>query len=203
MDVAAIATRLNISKEGARQHLIKLFDKELVEKAPSCTGVGRPRLQYQLSDTGQARFPDTHAEVTVQLLHSVKRLLGENAIGLLIGDREKQSYARYQQKLEGATDLERKLDRLTEIRSHEGYMAEWKKQGSHYYFIENHCPICAAATICQQFCRAELSNFRNLLGPDVSVERTQHILAGEHRCVYRIEKLPLKPSTAEPGSSST
>lgn len=188
MDVATIADRLEITKEGTRQHLIKLLGNGLVEKSTNCRGVGRPCVYYALSDKGQARFPDTHAEVTVQLLNSVKDLLGENALGLLIGDREKQSYTRYQKKLENATLLEEKLDRLTEIRCEEGYMAEWKKEGAKYYFIENHCPICAAATVCQQFCRAELKNFRSLLGKEVSVERTQHILAGEHRCVYLIQK---------------
>lgn len=96
MDVAAIADRLEISKEGTRQHLVRLLGSGLVEKSTFGCGVGRPCLHYTLSDTGQARFPDTHAEVTVQLLQSIKHLLGDNALGLLIGDREKQSYARYQ-----------------------------------------------------------------------------------------------------------
>jgi predicted ArsR family transcriptional regulator len=34
-----------------------------------------------------------------------------------------------------------------------------EKEGKEYFLIENHCPICAAATECQGFCRAELSNF--------------------------------------------
>ncbi|MGO1816114.1 MAG: helix-turn-helix transcriptional regulator [Sphingobacterium sp.] len=188
MDVAAIADRLEISKEGTRQHLVRLLGSGLVEKSTFGCGVGRPCLHYTLSDTGQARFPDTHAEVTVQLLQSIKHLLGDNALGLLIGDREKQSYARYQKKLESATKLEEKLDRLTEVRCEEGYMAEWKKEGANYYFIENHCPICAAASVCQQFCRAELKNFKRLLGTEVYIERTQHILAGEQRCVYLIQE---------------
>jgi predicted ArsR family transcriptional regulator len=50
-------------------------------------------------------------------------------------------------------------------------MAEWKKEGKEYFLIENHCPICAAATECQGFCRAELSNFQSLLGNEYTVER--------------------------------
>jgi predicted ArsR family transcriptional regulator len=53
--------------------------------------------------------------------------------------------------------------------------------------IEHHCPICAAAKTCQGFCRSELEVFRDVLGPNVSVERESHIVAGAPRCVYRVQ----------------
>ena len=65
-------------------------------------------------------------------------------------------------------------------------MAEVKRDGTGFLFIENHCPICAAATACQGFCASELDLFRSALGPGVSVERAEHILSGDRRCVYRI-----------------
>lgn len=46
--------------------------------------------------------------------------------------------------------------------------------------------ICAAATSCQGFCRSELSMFRDLLGPEADVERTEHLLQGARRCAYLI-----------------
>ena len=134
-----------------------------------------------------AKFPDTHADITVQLLKSVKSLLGENALELLISDRKKTTYARYEAKLKGSKNLEDKLKKLSKVRTEEGYMAEWTKEGDSYYFIENHCPICAAATECQQFCKAELKNFRALLGPELQIERIKHIIAEDNRCVYKIE----------------
>ncbi|MGE8096813.1 hypothetical protein [Pseudomonas fluorescens] len=50
--------------------------------------------------------------------------------------------------------------------------------------IENHCPICAAATACQGFCRAELNVFEQVL--QARVERVEHILMNARRCAYRI-----------------
>lgn len=188
-DIATIADRLTISKEGVRQHLTKLISDRLVEKSSQCGSVGRPRAYYRLSKRGETRFPDAHAEVTVQLLKSVRQLLGENALNLLISDREKQTYRRYKEKLAGAHSLEEKLNLLTKIRSEEGYMAGWRKEGLYYFFSENHCPICAAASFCQQFCRAELSTFNKLLGPGVSIKRTHHILSGAQRCVYQIVEI--------------
>jgi predicted ArsR family transcriptional regulator len=66
-------------------------------------------------------------------------------------------------------------------------MAEWQreKDGS-FTFVENHCPICAAAKACQGLCRSELEVFQRALGEGAHVERTSHILTGARRCAYRI-----------------
>ncbi len=67
-------------------------------------------------------------------------------------------------------------------------MAEWRVKGDSYLLIENHCPICAAATACQGLCRAELELFREALGAEATVIRVDHILAGARRCAYRIAR---------------
>ncbi|PHN05741.1 helix-turn-helix transcriptional regulator [Flavilitoribacter nigricans] len=183
---AMLAGAFDMTKEGARQHLLKLENGGLVASFTKSEGVGRPTTYYALTEKGLARFPDAHAQVTVELLRSVKSLLGENALDLLISDREQQTYKRYESSLQEAASLEERLDRLARLRSEEGYMAEWKKEDGEYFLIENHCPICAAATECQGFCRAELKNFRQLIGEEYTVERVQHIITDGQRCVYRI-----------------
>jgi hypothetical protein len=70
-------------------------------------------------------------------------------------------------------------------------LAEMKaeRRGS-FLFVENHCPICAAATACQGFCATELDLFRSVLGPSVAVSRAEHIVSGDRRCAYRMESQP-------------
>src|SRR5437667_164453 len=85
-----------------------------------------------------------------------------------------------------AGDLGERVERLAEARTREGYMAESQPEGDGYLLVENHCPICAAATTCQGFCRAERDVFEKALGPGVTVERTEHIVGGDRRCAYRI-----------------
>src|SRR6266700_3952403 len=82
--------------------------------------------------------------------------------------------------------LGEKLRELARVRTEEGYMAEVRREGGSFLFIENHCPICAAANACQGFCSAELDLFRSVLGPGISIERAEHIVSGDRRCVYRI-----------------
>ena len=183
---ALLADELGITKEGARLNLLKMAEEELVVSFVKSERVGRPVTYYKLAEKGLARLPDSHAQVTVELIRSVRELLGDNALDLLIGEREKKTYARYEEMLKNADDLEQRLEILARIRTEEGYMAEWKKIEGDYYLIENHCPICAAATECQGFCRAELKNFRSLLGRENKVERVSHIISGDPRCTYRI-----------------
>ena len=72
----------------------------------------------------------------------------------------------------------------------EGYMAGWTEEADgSLVLVENHCPICAAATACQGFCRAELDVFSAVLGPDVSVTREEHIVSGGRRCSYAIREI--------------
>ncbi|OQP42758.1 transcriptional regulator [Niastella yeongjuensis] len=184
--LALIASDLGITKEGVRQHLVKLSEDGLINTLNKSDGVGRPTTYYFLTDKALARFPDSHAQLTVDLLRSVKNLLGENALDLLIGDREKQTYSRYENELATCKNIQQKLERLTALRTEEGYMAEWKESDGDWYLTENHCPICAAATECQGFCRAELRNFKQLLGNGYEVTRVQHIITDGTKCVYKI-----------------
>jgi predicted ArsR family transcriptional regulator len=70
-------------------------------------------------------------------------------------------------------------------------MAEAKRDGDAWMLVEHHCPVCEAARACTGLCRTELDLFRATLGPDVEVERTQHLLSGDARCAYRVtERAP-------------
>ena len=181
-----------VTREAARQQLVRLAADGLVAATAQPRGVGRPVQVWGLTEAGHARFPDAHAELTAQLLRSIRTELGEATLDRLIEARSTESKAAYAAALEGAADLGEKVARLAAARTREGYMAESRAEGDGYVLIENHCPICVAATACQGFCRAELDTFREVLGPDAAVERTEHIVHGDRRCVYRIA-LPCVP----------
>src|SRR5690606_26959232 len=130
------------------------------------------------------------AALTVQLLDIVRTRLGDAALDAIISVRESETRAAYEAAVAPAPDLKSRVAALAQLRSQEGYMAAWTEQpdGS-LLLVENHCPICAAAIACQGFCRAELDVFRAVLGPDVAVERTDHIVSGGRRCSYTIKAL--------------
>jgi predicted ArsR family transcriptional regulator len=181
-----MASEFGMTVEGARLQLAKLAEEGLVEQIISSKGVGRPTILYRLSEKGNRRFPDSHPELAVQILTTVQHVLGQNALNAIINSSAVAADSKYAAQLHGAGSLEEKLDRLATVRSEEGYMAEWKKEGDCYLFIENHCPISSAAKHCQGFCQAELNTFHNILGPEVSIERTEYLMNNARRCAYRI-----------------
>ena len=63
-----------------------------------------------------------------------------------------------------------------------------------FLLVENHCPICAAASMCKGFCETEIDLFCSVLGSSVLVEREEHIVAGDRRCAYRITPAPNAPA---------
>jgi predicted ArsR family transcriptional regulator len=181
-----LGAALGITAEATRQQLFKLAVDRLVAAVPQPSGVGRPVQIWGLTPQGQALFPDTHAELVAQLIGAIRSELGEDVLDRLIAARAAESLSSYTTALEGITDLGKRVERLALARTKEGYMAECQPQGDGYLLVENHCPICTAARTCQGFCQSEGEVFRKALGRDVSVERTEHIVAGDRRCAYRI-----------------
>jgi predicted ArsR family transcriptional regulator len=198
---ADLGKALGVTAEAARQQLLLLAAAGLVASTPRKRGVGRPSLLWSLTATGHARFPDTHAELTVQIIGAIRGTLGEAALDRIIRRRETETRRTYRVALDGARTLSARVERLAEIRAREGYMAEWRRDGDGFLLVENHCPICTAAAACQGFCRSELDVFRDVLGRDAVVERIEHLLAGARRCAYRITRAAnrkRRASTKEP-----
>jgi predicted ArsR family transcriptional regulator len=181
-----IAGGLDLTRQGARQQLEKLAADGLVAFVDQRQGVGRPRRSWSLTDKGHGRFPDTHAALTLELLTAVATEFGEAGRDRLIARRERDSLAAYRAAMGTLTDIRARLRRLAGLRRAEGYMAEVQEDGEGLLLIENHCPICAAASACQGLCRSELATFQALLGKGCRIERVEHILAGARRCAYRI-----------------
>jgi predicted ArsR family transcriptional regulator len=181
-----LAARANITRQAAREHLTKLEVALLVEHTRTAAGVGRPGHTWSLTERGHGRFPDAHAQMTVELIEAIRDEFGAAGLDRMLARREQAMAAKYESVLRGATTLGERVARLVRLRSAEGYMADASRRDDGTYVIaENHCPICAAATACQGFCRSELALFARLLAP-AHVERSEHLLAGCRRCCYLV-----------------
>jgi predicted ArsR family transcriptional regulator len=182
-----IGGHFGMTAAGARQHLLKLETATLVESENQQAARGRPKKYWRLTQRGHARFPDRHSDLTLDLLRSTLKVFGERGMDKLIEHRERASIADYRKSVAQKRSLRLRLAALAELRSREGYMASVARDANGgFLFVEDHCPICAAATVCQGLCRSELAIFRAVLGTDVTVERIDHIVAGARRCAYRV-----------------
>lgn len=186
LTAAVIAKELGITKEAVRLQLIKFTEEGSVSSSNESKGVGRPQQFFTLTNYGNRKFPDTHAELTVKLINIIRESLGADALQTVININEQSGKEKYRLELAPFDQLEDRIAKLAEIRSQEGYMAEYMKDEEGFLLIENHCPICAAAQTCQGFCTSELNTFRFVLGNDVDIKRIDHIIQGDRRCTYRI-----------------
>ena len=179
---------LSMTSMGARRHLHALGKAGQLESFDKSEGVGRPRQFWRLTAAGHARFGDAHAELTAKMIGDVRRLFGEDGLSRLVAERERDMRMSYDKALAGATSLAARVEALAAVRAAEGYMARVECDGEDFILIEDHCPICAAATACRGFCRSELTLFRMMLGDGARVEREEYLLDGGRRCTYRIGK---------------
>ncbi len=186
--VKILSKQLDMTTMGVRQHLADLESKGLVGQTQEERQTrGRPVHLWKLSAAGHGRFPDMHSQTTIELIDIIRSTLGEQSLNQLIEQRSEKIEVLYREQL-GAIepDLQLQIERLAQLRSDEGYMAEVRLLPDGFMLIENHCPICTAATSCQQFCKTELDVFQRLFEDKAVVTRTDHLLAGARRCAYKI-----------------
>ena len=189
LDAASLAEQLGVSAMAVRQHLYDLQEHGLVTYEEASRPVGRPAKLWQLTDAAQEFFPDAHAELAVGLISAMRQAIGEDGVGRVLAARAKDQVEAYRQGVGSPRSLRKRLAALAKLRSAEGYMASVESAGrGRYLFIENHCPVCTAASACTGICAAELDVFQKTLGAHTKVERTDHILAGARRCAYLVEK---------------
>jgi predicted ArsR family transcriptional regulator len=184
-----LARRLNVTPMAVRQHLYAFSKEGLVDFSDERRPVGRPVRVWRLTERAQARFPENHAELTLEMIEAMRATFGEDGLDQLLAERTRRQLVEYRERIDKSGDpsLQGRVRALAAIRREQGYMAESVARSDGTLLLrENHCPICVAAKSCQGLCREELALFQSVLGPGARVERTDHILAGASRCAYVI-----------------
>jgi predicted ArsR family transcriptional regulator len=188
MDATRMGVRLGLTAMAVRQHLYQLQREKLVSAQERQAALGRPTKYWKLTGEADRLFPDAYAELSLALIDAMGETFGDVGLKQLLDSRCARQKAEYSKRIPASLPLRKKVHRLARVRTEEGYMAEVKSErNGEFLLVENHCPICAAATACQGFCTTELDLFRAVLGPRITVERLEHIVAGDRRCAYRIK----------------
>ncbi|WP_017715067.1 helix-turn-helix transcriptional regulator [Kamptonema formosum] len=193
---AALAKELQLSPMAVRQHLQALQAEKWVAYKEQRRTKGRPIKLWQLTEAARHFFPDSHADLIADLLRSVETVFGAAGLEKLLCERTRRQVQNYQSGLApaaGGGGWQNAVAALAQFRTQEGYMAEVMAQpdGS-LLLVENHCPVQAAARTCQLLCRCELEVFKTVLGTAVTVERVEHIMQGDRRCAYRVNRIDAK-----------
>ncbi|MTI09980.1 helix-turn-helix transcriptional regulator, partial [Curvivirga aplysinae] len=176
-DAAYLATELGVTAMAVRQHLYDLSNEKLVTYEEVPRPKGRPAKLWRLTEEANRLFPDAHADLSLSLLDNMKAIFGEEGLNQIIAKRSEEQFESYQKGMEGITSLGKRLDVFAKLRSEEGYMATIRQdeESNDYFFVENHCPICAAASQCSNLCANEFDVIQKLF-PNCDISREEHIL---------------------------
>ncbi|WP_289139317.1 metalloregulator ArsR/SmtB family transcription factor [uncultured Brevibacillus sp.] len=188
MDALHLANQLGVTGMAVRQHLYNLQEERLVTFTEESRAMGRPAKMWTLTPEANRLFPDGYAELTISLIDSMKEAFGDEGLEKLLEIRKRNQVQDYQSKAPASLPLKEQLQAFADSRTNEGYMAEViENSDGTYCYVEKHCPICEAAKACSNFCKKELEMFEQVIGDGVEIERGEHILKGDNRCVYWIK----------------
>ena len=145
-----LAERLGITAMAVRQHLYGLESEKFVSVEERPVPIGRPAKHWQLTPAADRFFPDAYAELSVSLISALGDALGPEGLQKVLESRCARQQEVYAAAVPAKAPVKEKQLQLARVRTGEGYMAEVKPGGSgSFLFVENHCPICVAATQCQ------------------------------------------------------
>ena len=182
-----MASQLGVSVQVMRRHLRSLEQEGLVESPCNTTGPGRPSHLWRLTDQGRDHFPDGSEEFARGLLHTMASHLGPDQLQALLGQHA-AAQARHYRNLLGDCPLEKRLQRLVELRRQEGYVADYEPcQDQHGWLLTAfHCSVARIAEQFPVICSQELQLYRSIF-PDCHVERVHWIQEGDHYCGFRVQ----------------
>ena len=189
-DLIQLAEQLNVSVQVMRRHLRSLEEDGLVQASPAPEGPGRPSNRWQLTTKGQGQFPDGSEHFALGLLESLAGTLPPELVNSLLEQQALQKAGDYRQQV-GEGSLRERLERLVDLRRHEGYVAEFYAEGEGWVISEFHCSVMRIAEQFPCVCDQELQLIRHTF-PDCQVDRVQWRLEQGHSCGFRL--LPHAPA---------
>jgi len=183
--ISDLANAVNINNISVRHHLTNLLADGLIVANEIRHGVGRPRLVYSLSESGQENFPTRYMNLSNLLLGQLKKTLTQDEINNLF-TKIAQTIANDQiEKIRNLT-FEEKLDFLGNSLAAEGFMVEWEKTESGYMIHEISCPFYHVGQLHPEVCMFDQTLISSILS--IPTEKVLCVLNGDQHCTYFVRK---------------
>jgi predicted ArsR family transcriptional regulator len=195
--VSQLADQLGVSGVAVRRQLAVLSQLGLVESvAPSddsdeCRrGRGRPPGGWRVTTAALEDAPGNYDAFALDLLADLSERDGSDAVDALLARQSERLTEHYRCCLEDVQGLAEKVARLAELRDDAGYAAfAGSSDADELLLTECNCAVYQVAERYPTMCELELEVMRDVLGPDVDVQRVSHTMRGDGVCAYRITSL--------------
>lgn len=189
--VRELCARMGITPVGVRKHLDGLVLEGLVSSTTVRRPVGRPAQVYALTEAAEDLFPQAYDRALSGVLRHVRDAGGDDLLRQALESHHGEMESACRKACAGAETLAERMEALARVRDAAGYMAEWSQEGDTSVLRQHNCPLARTAREFPQLCDGEMALLERLLGDAGRVERSEHLLAGAHRCTYTV-----RPSAA-------
>src|SRR5256885_5821713 len=119
-----LGERFGVSANAVRRHLKELEIEGAVRFVRQQNGLGAPAFAYQLTEQGEALFPNGYRDALTEMLGQIAEREGRGAVVEMFEQRYALLARRLKAELE-ATPVERRLGVVARVLTEEGYMADW------------------------------------------------------------------------------
>jgi len=181
--ISDLAAAVNINTISVRHHLTNLLADGLIVANEIRHGVGRPRLVYSLSDSGQENFPTRYMNLSNLLLGQLKKTLTQDEIKDVF-TKIAQTIADDQIEKTRNLTFEEKLNFLKNTLAAEGFMVEWEKTDSGYMIHEISCPFYHVGQLHPEVCILDQILITSILA--MPTEKVFCVLNGDQNCAYLV-----------------
>jgi predicted ArsR family transcriptional regulator len=181
--MSELASFLDISGEGVRQHLLLLEKEGWVTRYSENNGIGRPVLQYQLTTAGEHLFEKNYDHLTIEVLDTLTHSVGEEALKNVLSAMIEQRIRQWEPKLKGLSTKER-LNVLKDFYKKDDSFMEIENKDHAYSLIERNCQLNNVALQRPILCSISVSVLTHLLG--CSVKRVKRLQNGDGCCVFQV-----------------
>jgi predicted ArsR family transcriptional regulator len=183
--ISDLADAVDINMISVRHHLTNLLAAGLIVANELRHGVGRPRLVYSLSESGQENFPTRYMNLSNLLLEHLKKTLSNEEV-IDVFTKIAQTIANDQIEKTRNLSFEEKLDFLKNILAGEGFMVEWEKTDGGYLIHEISCPFYHVGQMHPEVCALDQNLISSMLS--IPTEKVLCVLNGDQHCAYLIRK---------------
>jgi len=183
--IVEIAKSVGINAISVRHHLTSLQADGFVDAEEERHGVGRPRLVYFLTESGQENFPKRYFRLTNHLLEQMKKTLSDKDFKKIFKNMANDLTKEYEPKI-AKLDFEGRLDLLKSVMDNEGYDIHWVRANNEYEIQEVACPFYKIGKDHPEICLFDRTLIANMLS--ISEKDIIQIKHGDNHCSFKISK---------------
>jgi predicted ArsR family transcriptional regulator len=182
--VVEIAESVGINAISVRHHLTNLQAVGLISAEEERHGVGRPRLVYFLTESGQEQFPKRYFQLSQHLIHQLKKSMNGDEVKEIFKGMAANLTDEYQDEI-SEMDMDDRISLLKEILGNEGYDLKINNTETGFEILEVACPFYKLGKDHPEICLFDQTLIANVLA--IPIENITRVKHGVNQCSFKIK----------------